>query len=101
MHFIHFFLNNRLISFYVQKEKSFFKLFDCNATFSSWFSQDKDFEEIEEASRAMEGKYRQFFDCVIVNDDLQDSCMDLFTAIQHAQEEPQWVPASWFVPAHP
>uniref|UniRef100_A0A672PTX2 MAGUK p55 scaffold protein 4 n=1 Tax=Sinocyclocheilus grahami TaxID=75366 RepID=A0A672PTX2_SINGR len=48
-----------------------------------------------EASRTMEAKYRQYFDCVIVNDDLQDSCMDLFTAIQHAQEEPQWIPASW------
>uniref|UniRef100_A0A671KYS0 MAGUK p55 subfamily member 4-like n=1 Tax=Sinocyclocheilus anshuiensis TaxID=1608454 RepID=A0A671KYS0_9TELE len=62
---------------------------------------DKDFEEIEEASRTMEAKYRQYFDCVIVNDDLQDSCMDLFTAIQHAQEEPQWIPASWFAPDHP
>uniref|UniRef100_A0A8C1A3W4 MAGUK p55 scaffold protein 4a n=1 Tax=Cyprinus carpio carpio TaxID=630221 RepID=A0A8C1A3W4_CYPCA len=61
---------------------------------------DKDFEEIEEASRTMEVKYRQYFDCVIVNDDLQDSCMDLFTAIQHAQEEPQWIPASWFAPDH-
>ncbi|XP_065149397.2 MAGUK p55 subfamily member 4 [Paramisgurnus dabryanus] len=56
---------------------------------------DKDFEEIEEASKVMEAKYSQFFDCVIVNNDLQDSCMDLFTAIQHAQEEPQWIPASW------
>ncbi|XP_050974432.1 MAGUK p55 subfamily member 4 [Labeo rohita] len=62
---------------------------------------DKDFEEIEEASRTMEAKYRQYFDCVIVNDDLQDSCMDLFTAIQHAQEEPQWIPTSWFAPDHP
>uniref|UniRef100_A0A672PZL4 MAGUK p55 scaffold protein 4 n=1 Tax=Sinocyclocheilus grahami TaxID=75366 RepID=A0A672PZL4_SINGR len=53
-----------------------------------------------EASRTMEAKYRQYFDCVIVNDDLQDSCMDLFTAIQHAQEEPQWIPASWFAPDH-
>uniref|UniRef100_A0A672PSL1 MAGUK p55 scaffold protein 4 n=1 Tax=Sinocyclocheilus grahami TaxID=75366 RepID=A0A672PSL1_SINGR len=61
---------------------------------------DKDFEAIEEASRTMEAKYRQYFDCVIVNDDLQDSCMDLFTAIQHAQEEPQWIPASWFAPDH-
>uniref|UniRef100_A0A671K886 MAGUK p55 subfamily member 4-like n=1 Tax=Sinocyclocheilus anshuiensis TaxID=1608454 RepID=A0A671K886_9TELE len=61
---------------------------------------DKDFEEIEEASRTMEAKHRQYFDCVIVNDDLQDSCMDLFTAIQHAQEEPQWIPASWFAPDH-
>ncbi len=49
----------------------------------------------------MEANYHQYFDCVIVNDDLQDSCMDLFTAIQHAQEEPQWIPASWFAPDHP
>ncbi|XP_077071485.1 MAGUK p55 subfamily member 4 isoform X2 [Siphateles boraxobius] len=74
--------------------------FLANSYIKRYF-HDKDFEEIEEASRAMEGKYRQFFDCVIVNDDLQDSCMDLFTAIQHAQEEPQWVPACWFVPVHP
>lgn len=62
------------------------------------YFHDKDFEDIEDASRAIEAKYRQFFDCVIVNEDLQDSCMDLFTAIQHAQEEPQWIPASWFTP---
>lgn len=62
------------------------------------YFHDKDFEDIEDVSRAMEAKYRQFFDCVIVNEDLQDSCMDLFTAIQHAQEEPQWIPASWFTP---
>uniref|UniRef100_A0A672T6T4 Guanylate kinase-like domain-containing protein n=1 Tax=Sinocyclocheilus grahami TaxID=75366 RepID=A0A672T6T4_SINGR len=53
-----------------------------------------------EASRTMKAKYRQYFDCVIVTDDLQDSWMDLFTAIQHAQEEPQWIPASWFAPDH-
>lgn len=63
--------------------------------------KDKDFEEIEEASRTMEAKYRQYFDGVIVNDDLQDACMDLFMAIQHAQEEPQWIPASWFAPDRP
>lgn len=49
----------------------------------------------------MEAKYRQYFDGVIVNDDLQDACMDLFMAIQHAQEEPQWIPASWFAPDRP
>ncbi|TRY83697.1 hypothetical protein DNTS_034391 [Danionella cerebrum] len=71
--------------------------FLANSYIKRYF-QDKDFEEIVEASRAMEAKYRQFFDCVIVNKDLQDSCMDLFTAIQHAQEEPQWIPSSWFAP---
>lgn len=69
--------------------------------FSSWLFQDKDFDEIEEASKIMEAKYSQYFDCVIVNNDLQDSCMDLFTAIQHAQEEPQWIPASWLTPDQP
>ncbi|XP_052003964.1 MAGUK p55 subfamily member 4-like [Xyrauchen texanus] len=74
---------------------------DSNFVANSYIKRsfkEKDFEEIEEASRTMEAKFRQFFDCVIVNDDLQDSCMYLFTAIQHAQEEPQWIPASWLAP---
>uniref|UniRef100_A0A8B9HL72 Membrane protein, palmitoylated 4a (MAGUK p55 subfamily member 4) n=1 Tax=Astyanax mexicanus TaxID=7994 RepID=A0A8B9HL72_ASTMX len=57
--------------------------------------RDEDFEEIEEAGKLMKAQYSQFFDCVIVNDRLQDTCRDLFAAIRHAQEEPQWIPASW------
>ncbi|XP_066542029.1 MAGUK p55 subfamily member 4 [Hoplias malabaricus] len=57
--------------------------------------RDEDFVKIEEAGRMMEAQYSQFFDSVIVNDRLQHACMDLFTAIQHAQEEPQWIPANW------
>ncbi|XP_007240058.3 MAGUK p55 subfamily member 4 isoform X1 [Astyanax mexicanus] len=57
--------------------------------------RDEDFEEIEEAGKLMKAQYSQFFDCVIVNDRLQDACRDLFAAIRHAQEEPQWIPASW------
>ncbi|KAI4874070.1 hypothetical protein NFI96_018474 [Prochilodus magdalenae] len=57
--------------------------------------RDEDFEEVAEAGRMMEAQYSQFFDCVIVNDRLQDACMDLFAAIQHAQEQPQWIPANW------
>uniref|UniRef100_A0A7N8XVH5 Membrane protein, palmitoylated 4b (MAGUK p55 subfamily member 4) n=1 Tax=Mastacembelus armatus TaxID=205130 RepID=A0A7N8XVH5_9TELE len=40
----------------------------------------------------------QFFDHVIVNDELQDSCVQLLTAVRKAQDEPQWVPASWIRP---
>lgn len=57
--------------------------------------QEDDFVELEEASRLMEAKYKHFFDCVLVNDDLQDACMQLCSVIQQAQEEPQWIPVSW------
>lgn len=50
---------------------------------------------MEEAARKMESQYWQFFDHVIVNDELQDSCVQLLTAVSKAQDEPQWVPASW------
>lgn len=57
--------------------------------------QEDDFTELEEASRLIEAKYKQFFDSVLVNDDLQDSCIQLCSIIQQAQEEPQWIPVSW------
>ncbi|XP_041806026.1 MAGUK p55 subfamily member 4-like [Chelmon rostratus] len=56
---------------------------------------DDDFVELEEASRLMEVKYKQFFDSVLVNDDLQGACMQLCSIIQEAQDEPQWIPVSW------
>lgn len=60
--------------------------------------QDEDFHEIEDAGCGMEQHYGQFFDQVIVNDGLQASCVRLMTAVRRAQEEPQWVPASWIRP---
>uniref|UniRef100_A0A3B4ZLV7 Membrane palmitoylated protein 4 n=1 Tax=Stegastes partitus TaxID=144197 RepID=A0A3B4ZLV7_9TELE len=60
--------------------------------------KDEDFQEMEEAARKMESHYWQFFDHVIVNDELQDSCVQLLTAVRKAQDEPQWVPASWIRP---
>uniref|UniRef100_I3KF10 MAGUK p55 scaffold protein 4 n=1 Tax=Oreochromis niloticus TaxID=8128 RepID=I3KF10_ORENI len=32
---------------------------------------------------------------VLVNDDLQDACIELCSIIQQAQDEPQWIPVSW------
>lgn len=43
----------------------------------------------------MEAQYSQFIDCVIMNDQLLNACVDLFAAVQHAQEEQHWIPASW------
>lgn len=57
--------------------------------------QEDDFRELEEASGLVEAKYKQFFDSVLVNDDLQDSCIQLCSIIQQAQDEPQWIPVSW------
>uniref|UniRef100_A0A096M1F8 MAGUK p55 scaffold protein 4 n=1 Tax=Poecilia formosa TaxID=48698 RepID=A0A096M1F8_POEFO len=59
---------------------------------------DEDFHEMEESARKIEAQYWQFFDQVIVNDELQDSCVQLLTAVRKAQDEPQWVPACWIRP---
>ncbi|XP_041835214.1 MAGUK p55 subfamily member 4 [Melanotaenia boesemani] len=60
--------------------------------------KDEDFQEMEEAARKIESQYSQFFDHVIVNDELQDSCVQLLMAVRKAQDEPQWVPANWIRP---
>lgn len=50
---------------------------------------------MEDLAQKMEAQFGQFFDHVIVNDNLQDACAQLLSAVQKAQEEPQWVPAQW------
>uniref|UniRef100_A0A3B3RG04 MAGUK p55 scaffold protein 4 n=1 Tax=Paramormyrops kingsleyae TaxID=1676925 RepID=A0A3B3RG04_9TELE len=57
-------------------------------------AKNADINVVEEAAK-MESFYCQFFDEVIVNNGVQDSCLELLEAIRRAQEEPQWVPASW------
>uniref|UniRef100_A0A8D2B378 MAGUK p55 subfamily member 4 n=1 Tax=Sciurus vulgaris TaxID=55149 RepID=A0A8D2B378_SCIVU len=57
--------------------------------------KDEDLQEMEDLAKKMETQFGQFFDHVIVNDNLQDSCAELLSAVQKAQEEPQWVPATW------
>ncbi|MGH0117622.1 UNVERIFIED_CONTAM: hypothetical protein FKN15_041814 [Acipenser sinensis] len=61
--------------------------------------QDEDFQEMEENTKKMEAQYRQFFDHVIVNENLQDSCVQFLSTVRRAQDEPQWVPATWLRPA--
>ncbi|CAG5933909.1 unnamed protein product [Menidia menidia] len=53
--------------------------------------KDEDFQEMEEAARKIESQYGQLFDHVIINDELQDSCVELLTAVRKAQDEPQWI----------
>ncbi|XP_061579288.1 MAGUK p55 subfamily member 4-like isoform X2 [Cololabis saira] len=56
---------------------------------------EEDLSELEETSQLMEAKYKQFFDSVLVNDYMQDACIKLWSVIQQAQNEPQWIPVSW------
>nr|XP_055200959.1 MAGUK p55 subfamily member 4 [Nyctereutes procyonoides] len=60
--------------------------------------KDEDLQEMEDLAQKMETQFGQFFDHVIVNDNLQDACAQLLSAVQKAQEEPQWVPATWVPP---
>ncbi|CAO2615872.1 MAGUK p55 subfamily member 4 [Lemmus lemmus] len=57
--------------------------------------KDEDLQEMEDLAQKMESQFGQFFDHVIVNDNLQDACAQLLSAIQKAQEELQWVPEEW------
>lgn len=50
---------------------------------------------MEDSAKKMEAQFGQFFDQVIVNDNLQEASAQLLSAVHHAQDEPQWVPAIW------
>lgn len=49
---------------------------------------------IKSAER-IEFLYGHFFDEEIVNEDLDDAFMDLCKAVDRAEAEPLWAPASW------
>ncbi|XP_074767365.1 MAGUK p55 subfamily member 4 isoform X4 [Athene noctua] len=57
--------------------------------------KEEDLQEMEDSAKKMEVQFGQFFDQVIVNDNLQEASAQLLSAVHHAQDEPQWVPAVW------
>uniref|UniRef100_A0A663LYA9 MAGUK p55 scaffold protein 4 n=1 Tax=Athene cunicularia TaxID=194338 RepID=A0A663LYA9_ATHCN len=57
--------------------------------------KEEDLQEMEDSAKKMEAQFGQFFDRVIVNDNLQEASAQLLSAVHHAQDEPQWVPAVW------
>uniref|UniRef100_A0A670Y2F8 MAGUK p55 scaffold protein 4 n=1 Tax=Pseudonaja textilis TaxID=8673 RepID=A0A670Y2F8_PSETE len=57
--------------------------------------KEEDLQEMEESAKKMETQFGQFFDQLIVNDNLQEACLQLVSAVHQAQNEPQWVPATW------
>lgn len=56
---------------------------------------EEDLVELEETSKLIEAKYRQFFDAVLVNADLPEALLHLCSIVQHAQDKPHWVPVNW------
>uniref|UniRef100_A0A452IR05 Uncharacterized protein n=1 Tax=Gopherus agassizii TaxID=38772 RepID=A0A452IR05_9SAUR len=61
--------------------------------------KEEDLQEMEDRAKKMEVQFGQFFDQVIVNDNLQEACVQLLSAVHQAQDEPQWVPATWICSA--
>lgn len=59
------------------------------------YTQEEDLQEMEESAKKMEAQFGQFFDHIIVNDHLDEACVQLLSAVRRAQDEPQWVPATW------
>ncbi|NXX93781.1 MPP4 protein, partial [Centropus bengalensis] len=57
--------------------------------------KEEDLQEMEDSAKKMEAQFGQFFDQVIVNDNLQEASAQLLSAVHRAQDEPQWVPAIW------
>ena len=59
------------------------------------FSQERDFRNTLEESGKIERHYKNFFDLVIVNDNMDSTYATLRKAIEALSMEPQWVPVSW------
>ena len=59
------------------------------------FSQNDEFEEIIQTAEKIERQYGQYFDQIIVNEDLQKAVNELSLAVHNLETEPLWVPASW------
>ncbi|KAG9473361.1 hypothetical protein GDO78_016504, partial [Eleutherodactylus coqui] len=57
--------------------------------------KEEDFQEIEESAAKMEEQFSQFFNQVLVNDDLHSASVQLLSIVRRAQDEPQWIPAAW------
>lgn len=50
---------------------------------------------IQKESEAILTTYRQYFDVVLVNNDVNESVQLVKEALERATSTPQWVPVSW------
>lgn len=57
--------------------------------------QEEDLQEIQDVSEKMLNYFGHLFDSTIVNDDLQDTRMQLLSVVNEVQAGSHWVPAAW------
>ena len=57
--------------------------------------QDGELQEMVDKAREMEETFGHYFDCTIVNTDLERAFDQLLQVIDKLETEAQWVPASW------
>lgn len=50
---------------------------------------------IQKESEAVLNTYRQYFDVVLINNDVNESVKIVEEALERATTTPQWVPVSW------
>ncbi|KAK7077256.1 MAGUK p55 subfamily member 6, partial [Halocaridina rubra] len=57
--------------------------------------EEDDFKRTMEESAKLQRAYDKYFDCVIINNDLNDTFNLIMEAIDRLATEPQWVPVTW------
>lgn len=58
-------------------------------------SQTENLQMIQKESEAILNTYRQYFDVVLINNDVNESVRIVEEALERATTTPQWVPVSW------
>lgn len=58
-------------------------------------SQTENLQMIQKESEAILNTYRQYFDVVLINNDVNESVKIVEEALERATTTPQWVPVSW------
>lgn len=58
-------------------------------------SQAENLQMIQKESETILNTYRQYFDVVLVNNDVNESVKIVEEALERATTTPQWVPVSW------
>ncbi|XP_003971138.1 55 kDa erythrocyte membrane protein isoform X1 [Takifugu rubripes] len=58
-------------------------------------AQTENLQMIQKESETILNTYRQYFDVVLVNNDVNESVKIVEEALEHATTTPQWVPVSW------
>jgi len=56
---------------------------------------DEEFRTMIRAGERMEFWYGHWFDCTVVNEDLDHAFEEVAKAIRRLDQDAQWVPASW------